>query len=98
MKIGLHIVSVPSGTGRSPLRSAAVENSMTETKSFPTSLRVLVGVLLVCALGVGALGGLRNRATWSRGEALRVALLPLIGQTKTDQSLVDGVILRNDTE
>jgi hypothetical protein len=77
---------------------AAVENSMTETKSFPTSLRVLVGVLLLCALGVGAWGFLRNRETWSRGEALHVALLPLIEQTNTDQSLVAGVILRNYSE
>jgi hypothetical protein len=71
---------------------------MTVTKPFPTSLRVLVGVLLLCALGTGAWGIFRQRETWSRGEALRVALLPLIEKTNTDQSLVAGVILGNYSE
>jgi len=71
---------------------------MTGTKPFPTSARVLVGMLLLCALGVGAWWYLRNRDEWPRGEALRVALLPMINETNTDQSLVAGIILGNYSE
>jgi hypothetical protein len=71
-------------------------DSMTETKSFPTN--VLVGALLLCALGVGAWWFLQSRDEWPRGEALRVALHPLIIKTNTDQSLVAGVILDNYRE
>lgn len=71
---------------------------MTETKSIPTNVRALVVVLLLCAFGVGAWWFLRNRDNWPRGEALRVALHPLITKTNTDQSLVAGVILDNYRE
>jgi uncharacterized membrane protein (UPF0136 family) len=68
---------------------------MIETKRFPVRVRQLIGVLLLCALSIGAWWFLRNRDEWSRGEALRGALLPLINRSDPDQSLVAGVILGN---
>jgi hypothetical protein len=68
---------------------------MVRKKSLFISFGVLAGMLVICALMWGIL---RNRETLSRGEALRVALLPLIEKTNTEQSLVAGAILGNYSE
>jgi len=72
------------------------ENPSTKPKLFPRAR--VVGVLLICAVIAGMVCFIRYRAGWARGEALQVALIPLIVKTNTDQSLVAGVILGNYRE
>lgn len=61
-------------------------------------LQVLLAVVTVLALGTSAWWFVEYRNILSRGEALGVALQPLIDKQNTDQSLVARAILDNYLE
>jgi len=62
------------------------------------TVRVVLGVLLLLALGAGMWWFLGQREPWERGEALSAALGPLIEKQNTEQSLVARAILDNYLE
>lgn len=66
---------------------------MAESQSSSFPVRALIGVLMLCVLVGGGWLFLDSRDTWPRGEALSVALRPLIDKQNTDQSLVARAIL-----
>jgi hypothetical protein len=57
--------------------------------------RALLTAVIVFALGIAAWCFFEYRDAWPRGEALGVALQPLIDKQNTDQSLVARAILDN---
>lgn len=71
---------------------------MTESKRFSSTLRVVLGVLILLALGLGIWWLLGNRDSWERGEALSAALRPLIEKQDSEQSVVARAILENYLE
>jgi hypothetical protein len=68
------------------------------TEPFKLGTRAVLGVVVACALVVALWWLVQDRELWPRGEALVVALQPLIDQQKTDQALVAKAILDNYLE
>ena len=61
-------------------------------------VKSLAAIVVLCALVAGTWWYLADRNTRPRGEALEVALQPLVDRQKPDQSLVARVILDNYLE
>jgi hypothetical protein len=61
-------------------------------------VRALLAVVVASCIGTAAWWYFEERGTWPRGEALGVALRPLIDKQNTDQSLVARAILDNYLE
>lgn len=71
---------------------------MNDSRSSLPSARAIIGVVILCALGLGAWWLFQDRDIWARGDALGDALRPLIEKQNTDQSLVARAILDNYLE
>jgi len=63
-----------------------------------SAARLVVAGLVLCVLLAGTWWFLADRDTWPRGEALQVALRPLVDKQNSDQSLVAQAILNNYLE
>ena len=61
-------------------------------------VQILAAIVVLGALVAGTWWYLADRDTWPRGEALEVALQPLVDKQNSDQSLVARVILDNYLE
>ena len=66
---------------------------MTESQPSSFPVRALIGVLILSMVVGGVWLFLESRDTWPRGEALSMALRPIIENPNTDQSLVARAIL-----
>jgi len=71
---------------------------VSSSESSRSRVRPLIAVVVIFALGIAVWWFFEYRDTWPRGEALGVALRPLIDKQNTDQSLVARAILDNYLE
>ena len=71
---------------------------MSSSESSRSRVRALLAVVVVSVLGIAVWWFFEDRDAWPRGEALGVALRPLIDKQNTDQSLVARAILDNYLE
>ena len=74
------------------------ENTMTTSAGSSTVCRVLIGVFLLAAVIASAWWFLEDRHTWPRGEALGVALHPIVEGKNSEQALVARAIWENYLE
>jgi hypothetical protein len=71
---------------------------MSSSESSRSRVRALLAIVLVSALGILVWWLFEYRNNWPRGEALGLALHPLIDKQNTDQSLVARAIWDNYLE
>jgi hypothetical protein len=74
------------------------ELQMTDTAPNTSSRRLGIAALVLVVLLVSVWWFVNERETWPRGEALGIALSPLIAKPNSDQALVANIILENYRE